>query len=484
MVISVSKLSKNHDLKRRLVVVSNRVPMRHVLGSAENAKSIATGGLVSGLYPTLQKRGGLWFGWSGESNRHRASVTPRRLRLGSLELVTIDLSEKEVNDFYVEFSNRVLWPLFHGLPNYVRISPGVYQTYKQVNRLYALSLFPLLRSGDLVWVHDYHLIPLGNELRNLGWTGYLGFFLHIPFPPVDLFTNLPWAKSLLENLMAYDLLGFHTRQYCHNFVDALDQEEGGTFDGHTYYRGTSSFRVGVYPIGTDPDRFKRWAGSPESVRFGSEIRQAVGTNRIVLGVDRLDYTKGIPERLLAFERLLERNPSWHRHVSMVQISAPSRTNVPEYKTKKRQVDRLVRKINNRFSAEGWTPVHHWYRSFSQEILSAFYREADVCFVTPLRDGMNLVAKEYIASQSEDPGVLVLSRFCGAAEELREAIIIDPTDIARTGAALKYALEMSLGERRVRWHALYRRVHTHIAQAWSDRFLADLLQTGFEMKEIA
>jgi trehalose-6-phosphate synthase len=284
--------------------------------------------------------------------------------------------------------------------------------------------------------------------------------------------------------MAYDLLGFHTRQYCLNFVDAMNKERSGALDGHTYTCGSSSIRVGVYPIGTDPDHFKRCAGSPEAAHYGSEIRHAVGTKRIVLGVDRLDYTKGIPERLLAFERLLERYPSWRRHVSMIQISAPSRANIPEYKTKKCEVDRLVRTINTRFSEGGWIPVRHWYQSYSQEILSALYREADVCFVTPLRDGMNLIAKEYVASQSEDPGVLVLSRFCGAAEELREAIIINPSDIDRTAAALNYALEMPLGERRERWHALSRRVHTHTAQAWSERFLADLLQTGFELKQIA
>jgi trehalose 6-phosphate synthase len=479
MAIAVSSLRKIYDLERRLVVVSNRVPGHLVLGSAENAKSITAGGLVSGLYPSLQKRGGLWFGWSGEST---PVATPRRCRLGSFDLVTIDLTEKEVNDFYIEFSNRVLWPLFHGFPDYVRISPGVFQTYEQVNRHFARSLFPLLRSGDLIWVHDYHLIPLGIELRHLGWNGHLGFFLHIPFPPAYLFTILPWAKSILGKLMVYDLLGFHTRQYCLNFVDAMNKERGGAFDGQTYSSGTSSVRVGVYPIGTDPDHFQRWAGSPEAVRYGNQIRRSVGTKRIVLGVDRLDYTKGIPERLLAFEQLLERYPSWRRNVSMIQISAPSRTNIAEYKTKKCEVDRLVRKINARFSEEGWIPVRHWYQSYSQETLSALYREADVCLVTPLRDGMNLIAKEYIASQGEEPGVLVLSRFCGAAEELREAVIINPSDIGRTATALKYALEMPLGERRERWHALSRRVHAHTAQTWSDRFLADLLQTGFELKQ--
>jgi trehalose 6-phosphate synthase len=482
MAITFSKIRNGHSGERRLVVVSNRVPTFDKPRSAEKAKTQRVGGLVSALHPVLQKRGGLWFGWSGKATPQREMAAPLMRRLGSIDLVTIDLSEDEVNDFYTEFSNRTLWPLFHGFPNYVKLSSDTYQTYRHINHRFATTLFPMLRNGDLVWVHDYHLIPLGTELRRLGWTGNLGFFLHIPFPQVDILTALPWAKAILKNLMAYDLLGFHTQQYCLNCVEAMKTEMGGIFDGHTYSCESSSVSVGVYPIGTDPDAFKRWASSPEAIRYGKQLRQIVRGRCIVLGVDRLDYTKGITERLRAFERLLEHYPSWHGYVSMIQITAPSRTHVPEYIAKKREVDQLVTKINGSFSNRDWTPVHHLYRSYSQEVLSAFYREADVCFVTPLCDGMNLVAKEYIASQTGDPGVLILSRFCGAAEGLQEAIIINPYDIDGTAEALKQALEMPLGKRRLCWQSLIRHVHTQTAQTWSNQFLADLAQTNFEVQQ--
>jgi trehalose 6-phosphate synthase len=462
----------NND-KSRLVVVSNRVPELSVPKSAEEAKTQAVGGLVSALHPALEERGGLWFGWSGRATPRRQNVPPQTLRIGSIDLITIDLSEDEVNDFYTGFSNRTLWPLFHSFPGHVRLREDEYRTYRRINRYFATNLTPLLQKDDLVWVHDYHLIPLGSELRRLGWTGRLGFFLHIPFPPVDILTILPRAEQLLEDLVAYDLLGFHTKRYCQNYVDAMCTEVGGAFDGQIYRYRESAVRVGVYPIGTDLGAFEHWASSPQATQHGIRLRQIVRGKCLVLGVDRLDYTKGISERLLAFERLLERYPSWRRHVSMIQISAPSRSRVPEYITQKREVDRLVGEINGRFADEDWVPLRHLYRSYSQEELSAFYRESDVCLVTPLRDGMNLVAKEYIASQTGDPGVLVLSRFCGAAEDLREAIIINPHDIDGTADALKKALEMPLSERKDRWQALIERVHTHTAQAWRDRFLADL-----------
>jgi trehalose 6-phosphate synthase len=387
--------------------------------------------------------------------------------------VTVDLSEEEVNDFYAGFCNRALWPLFHSFPARVRWRSDEYRVYRRINRFFATSLVPLLRENDLVWVHDYHLIPLGAELRRLGWKGRVGFFLHIPFPSPDLLMILPHAKQLLEDLEGYNLIGFHTQRYRRNCADALQLELGGTFTEEAYQHGKVSIRLGVYVIGTDPETFARWASSPEASRHARRLRQSVRGRRIVLGVDRLDYTKGIAERLLAFERLLDRYPSWRDRISLIQISAPSRTRIPEYIAQKQEVDRLVGDINSRFSEEDWLPVRHIYRTHSQQELAAFYREADVCLVTPLRDGMNLVAKEYVASQTTTPGVLVLSRFCGTAEDLREAVIINPYDIDSTAAALNRALNMPLQERWDRWHALIERVHTRTAQAWCNHFLADL-----------
>ncbi len=457
----------------RLVVVSNRTPDLSTPKTPAEARKQAAGGLVSALYPALLETGGMWFGWSGKTTRRREQSTPQKRQIGPIQLVTVNLSEEEVNDFYVSFCNRTLWPLFHSFPAQVRVVSSEYRTYRRINRYFAAHLAPLLKENDLVWVHDYHLIPLGMELRRLGWNGRLGFFLHIPFPPVDILTISPHSRSLLEDLEAYDLVGFHTERYRRNCADALESELGGTFRGAVYQHGKAQVQLGVYAIGTDPDTFAAWANSPEASRHASRQRQTARGRRILLGVDRLDYTKGISERLLAFDRLLERYPSWRDQVSMTQISAPSRTRVPEYVAQKREVDRLVGEINGRYSEDDWIPVRHLYRAYTQEELAAFYREADVCLVTPLRDGMNLVAKEYIASQTENPGVLLLSQFCGTAEDLREAVIVNPYDIDGTATALNRALNMGLQERRERWQALNKRVRTRTAQSWRAHFLADL-----------
>lgn len=461
--------------KGRLVVVSNRTPALDELSLTEKAGPKAVGGLVSALFPALQKRGGLWFGWSGRSTRRREQSPPKIRHSGAIDLATIDLSEEEVNDFYTGFCNRTLWPLFHCFPTRVRLRREEYRTYRRINRYFAGQLVPLLQGPDIVWIHDYHLVPLGSELRRLGWKGRLGFFLHTPFPPVDILTILPYAAQLLEDLSVYDLSGFHTRRYCQNCLDAMCIELGGTHNGAVYQHGKASARLGVYAIGTDPASFEHWASSAEADLQSKRLRRSVRGRRIILGVDRLDYTKGIAERLLAFERLLERYPTWQSHVSLIQISAPSRTRVPEYIAQKQEVDRLVGSINGRFSEEDWLPIRYLYRTYTQEELAAFYREADVCVVTPLRDGMNLVAKEYIASQTGNPGVLVLSRFCGAAEDLREAVIVNPYDIDGTADALNRALGMPLTERQERWQKLIERVRSATAQTWCERFLADLTQ---------
>jgi trehalose 6-phosphate synthase len=460
---------------RRLVVVSNRLPALPEADSSAETSPKTVGGLVSALYPALLARGGVWFGWSGRTTRRREHAPPHSIRRGAIKLIAVDLSEEEVNDFYTGFCNRTLWPLFHCFPTRMRWRSEEYRTYRRINRSFAAHLRPVLQTHDIVWVHDYHLIPLGAELRKLGWQGSLGFFLHTPFPPVDILTILPSASQLLVDLSVYDLLGFHTHRYCQNCADALCLELGGTFDGEVYRQGKASVRLGAYAIGTDPTTFARWARSAQADLQSRRLRQSVRGRRILLGVDRLDYTKGIAERLLAFERLLERHPQWRGRVSLIQISAPSRTRVPEYITQKQEVERLVGAINGRFSEEDWIPVRYLYRAYSQEELAAFYREADVCIVTPLRDGMNLVAKEYIAAQTVDPGVLVLSRFCGAADDLREAVIINPYDIDGTADAFHQALEMPLAERKERWQMLLERVHTRTAQAWSEQFLSALLQ---------
>ncbi|MBM4405996.1 MAG: trehalose-6-phosphate synthase [Chloroflexi bacterium] len=456
----------------RIVVASNRVPTISVPKTEDERRAQSVGGLVSAVQAAMEKRGGLWFGWSGSSTGTPAAK-PKLTQTGSIQLATIDLTPEALNLFYAVFANRTLWPLLHSFPERVVIRHDAFRAYQRVNRRYAEALYPLLEEGDLIWAQDYHLIPLGAELRKLGWKGKLGFFLHTPFPPAEIFTILPWAKQLLEELLEYDLVGVHIHRYAQDLLDSMVAELGGKISGDVFTSGKSSVRVGVYPIGTDAEAFTKW-GEEAEVELARAGKKTGEKHKLILAVDRLDYTKGIPERLLTFEHLLEHRPSLRGEVTMMHISAPSRTRVPEYAKEREMVDQLVGRINGRFSEKGWTPISYHYRSFNQRELALHYREADVCLVTPLRDGMNLVAKEFVASQgAEHPGVLVLSRFCGAAETMKEAIIVNPHDIEGTAGAIHQALTMTTKERRERWQALYKDVSTNTAIAWSEGFLRDL-----------
>ncbi len=462
----------------RLVVVSNRLPEVALYTSMQDRRNQPVGGLVSAVETALEEHGGLWFGWSGTTTERRLPVEPVVTRTGAIDVGAINLTADEVNLFYSVFANRTLWPLLHAFPNFVQLRHDAYRGYRRVNHRFAEGLYPLLNEDDVVWVQDYHLIPLGHELRQMGWRGKIGFFLHTPFPAAEVFSILPWAKQLLEEMLCYDLVGFHTHRYGHNFLDTLQVEIGGRMEGGVFRAPQGSVAAGVYPIGTDPVQFQRWAresDSTESLGFLQRLlpRRPVERKKVVLGVDRLDYSKGIPQRLRTFEAMLDRYPGIRGKVTMIQISAPSRSRVPEYVEERERVDSLVGHINGRFAEADWVPVHYLYRSYSQEELARFFREVDVCLVTPLRDGMNLIAKEFVASQGPDPGVLVLSRFCGAADTMQEALIVNPYDIEGTAEALHSALSMTMRERRRRWESLYEHVQSHTSKMWADNFLADL-----------
>ena len=456
----------------RLVVVSNRVPPSAAI-SPERSRDMPVGGLVSAVKVAMQEKGGLWFGWSGGSTQRRGSSQPEVTDLGGVKLATIELSEDEVSLFYTGYANRTLWPLLHFLPSRVIIRRDLYRAYRRINRRFAEALHALLEPGDIVWVHDFHLFHLGQELRQIGWEGKLGFFLHVPFPSADIFSILPWAAETLKALLSYDLVGVQTERYLRNLIDSLNVELGGTQANGVFTADGLSARFGVYEIGIEPSIFQQ--ASDDGVRSPME-KLSISTapdHKIILGVDRLDYTKGIPQRLRAFERLLEHHSSIRGRVTYVQISSPSRTRVPEYIQEKEQVDRLVGHINGRFSEAGWVPIRYLFRTFPQHELAEFYRDADVGMVTPLRDGMNLVAKEFVAAQGDDPGVLVLSRFSGAASSLVDAVIVNPYDIDGTAEATYRALRMGLPERKRRRSAMMDAVNKHTATSWSDDFTRDL-----------
>ncbi len=447
----------------RLVVVANRLP---VVSSGRNGAKAppSVGGLVSALVPAVAScdRDVVWFGWSGRTARTRRPIVERR-KAGRTESAAISLPEDLIELYYTNFCNGGLWPLLHSFPGRFVVDSADYRAYRRVNEIFARCIARTLRADDVVWIHDFHLIPLAAELRRTGFGGKIGFFLHVPFPPPEIFAVNPWAQELLEALTAYDLVGVHTPEYARNLRRTL---------GRQSYRARS-VPTRVYPIGIDPKPYEEWSREPAALKVGRKLREGLLGRKLVLGVDRLDYTKGIAERLRIFGRLLELYPKWRRRVSFIQISAPSRTRVAEYVRQRRDVEELVGNLNGRHGDTEWVPIRYLFKAYSQRDLAAFYREADVALVTPLRDGMNLVAKEFVAAQTGDPGVLVLSRFAGAAAELEEAVLVNPYDIDGAAHALAGALSMPLEERVERQRALLERVHTRTAAAWAEAFLADL-----------
>ncbi|HET6204657.1 MAG TPA: trehalose-6-phosphate synthase [Planctomycetota bacterium] len=458
----------------RLVVVSNRIPTARPASFAGELE-VPVGGLASAVLAALRgSRGSLWFGWSGSASGAGLLRPPKRVFFGGVEVVGLDLTATEVADYYHGFCNDALWPLLHCFQGRVNLRIEQEACYRAVQRRFAAALRPLLRPGDLVWVHDYHLFLLAGELRRLGWKGPIGFFLHTPFPPHDIWTLLLDPRGFLEALLDFDLVGFHTRSSLDNYVYCCLRLLGARRKGERLALRGRVQRAGVYPIGIDPREFEPPAERPRGGRRGGELVKVVRGRRLLLGVDRLDYTKGIPERILAFEELIRAHPEWEKKVSLVQIASPSRTAVPQYLEQRRLIESLVGRVNGELSEHDWVPIRYLFRSYPRERLARFYRDADVALVTPLRDGMNLVAKEFVAAQRpEDPCVLVLSRFAGAAEDLPEAVLVNPYVPADTAEGIARALAMPLEERCERHRALLARVLRGTADEWGRRFLADL-----------
>jgi trehalose 6-phosphate synthase len=431
-----------------------------------------------GILAALRESGGLWFGWSGEQS-DAAAPMPKVFRTGNITYITIDLAARAFESYYGGFANRTLWPLFHYRLDLSSFDRDWYVGYRQVNQLFAEQLYPYLRDDDLVWVHDYHLIPMGEELRRLGVKCRIGFFLHIPFPSTEVYVALPWHDQLVQAMCAYDLLGFQTSNDLRNFHDYLYREGIGyaLADGLIHAFGVTR-RAQEFPIGIDADDFAAMATSAEAVRASQRLSRSLIGRRLIIGVDRLDYTKGITERLRSFEALLQNYPRQRGQVTLVQISAPSREDVPEYLELRLQVEATAGRINGRFSEFDWMPLRYLNRGFTRRTLAGFFRLSRIGLVTPLRDGMNLVAKEYVAAQSdEDPGVLVLSRFAGAADDMDGAVIVNPYDIEAVAEAMHFGLSMPLDERQDRWRRLFAQVQQHDVAHWRRNFVKALAESG-------
>ena len=455
----------------RLVVVSNRVSRPSAAPSA--------GGLAVGVKAALEEAGGLWFGWSGEvveSPEPQALVEDTE----GYAVATVDLSPSDHDGYYHGFANRALWPAFHNRLDLATFDAQELTVYNNVNRMFAERLAPLLRPDDRIWVHDYHLIPLGHFLREFGVAkGPMGFFLHTPFPPAEVFTAMHWYAELAEDLCSYDLVGFQTPRDFWNFCDLIEHELDGTatVDGAIGIPGRR-LQAGVFPISIETDRLAEIAGSPDVTRLERRLAEHFDECRLIIGVDRLDYTKGLVERLTAFETLLANHPEYHKQVVMLQVAAPSREGVPEYETIRLEVEAIAARVNSRLADIDWMPVYYLNKIFKQEQISAFYRHSRVGLVTPLRDGMNLVAKEFVAAQNPaDPGVLVLSRFAGSAGRMDGPILVSPYDVDTVADALREALEMPLDERKARWRTMFEGLETHTVHDWRRSFLKALEATA-------
>ena len=452
----------------RLVVVSNRVAL---------PKEARAGGLASAMQAALTEHGGLWFGWSGRivPTDERTLHTERAERI---DYALLDLDRADYEQYYLGFANRTLWPLLHFRPSLLDYHRTDFAGYRRVNRLFAEHLARLVRPNDLIWIHDYHLIPLAADLRALGVEARIGFFLHVPLPPPALLITLPHHEQLFAALSACDLVGLQSvrdrnallayfREELHAQTDA---------DGGVRLADGRRFRIGAFPIGIDTARVaaqaKRSAASAATQRL---IRSLEG-RKLAIGVDRLDYSKGLPQRFEAFGRFLSQHAEWRARISFLQIAPPSREEVPEYRELRSRLERLAGATNGRYAEPDWMPIRYVNRSFNQATLAGFYRVADIGLVTPLRDGMNLVAKEFVAAQPpEDPGVLILSGFAGAAEDLQQALIINPLDSDDIVEGLASALAMPLEERRERWQAMFDYLQRHDIAAWRSAFLEALAQ---------
>lgn len=463
----------------RTLFVSNRLPIVAEKGDTGWKSHISSGGLVTALAPVLRRFGGMWIGWTGTSElqgRDLRSLMTEFTRREGYRVAPVPLTTEDYERFYQGFCNEIIWPLFHDLQSRCNFVPAYWTSAQRVEQTFADVVGKYARPDDLIWVQDYHLMGLGKVLASRGLQNKRAFFLHIPFPPPDIFCKLPWRLEVLQGLLHYQVIGFQTRHDLENFSDSVNRLIPATerFRSETELRlegNGNQCIAGAFPIGIDFEEFGTAADSDTVEARVKELRNEFGHRQVILGIDRLDYTKGIPYRLKAFGMMLERYPELHRRVTLLQVIVPSRENVPEYQKLKGEIEQLVAQINGKFTQPGWVPIHHVFRSIQRQELLAWYRLADVAVVTPLKDGMNLVCKEYCACQIENNGVLVLSEFAGAAEQMGTgAILVNPYDIESVANAIHKAVTMSPEERRPAIERLRAGVRQENVYWWLDQFM--------------
>jgi alpha,alpha-trehalose-phosphate synthase [UDP-forming] len=455
---------------RKLVVVSNRGPYRHAANRGGERWVRAAGGLVTALEPVLQQRGGVWVSAKPAKDFDTVTVPAPHL---AYDLAHISLKRSEQQGFYEGISNAVLWPLLHGFEPTIQVGEAPWSSYVGANQEFADTALSTSRPSDLIWVQDYHLMLVPSMVRAKRPKARIGWFCHIPWPQPDTFSILPWREEILEGLLGADVLGFHLPEYAVHFRQCVER-----FTDHRISRGTIQYRgrrvkTIAAPIGIPVDDLQALAIDPDVGREVDRIRQTMANRQLILGVDRLDYTKGIPDRLAAFERLLRRDKLARTRCALIQVMVPSRTDVKAYADLKEEIDRMVGDINGRYAETGCVPIHYLYRNLSQRALFAHYRAADVALVTPLRDGMNLVAHEYAAARTDEDGVLVLSEFAGAAKHLKGAVLVNPYDVESTTDAIHRALTMKPSEKRKRMRALRAEIMRLDVHRWADSYIGAL-----------
>lgn len=462
----------------KTIIVSNRLPVKIEWADGDIICQRSEGGLATGLSCVYNEDGAIWIGWPGVPATDDRAAQQVEDRLRPLRLKPVSLNAAEIEGFYEGFSNETLWPLFHYFPTYASFDSDQWKMYQSVNRKFADAILATAKPGDRIWIHDYHLLLVPAMIRAALPGASIGFFQHIPFPSYEVFRLLPWRNELLKGMLGADLVGFHTEEDADHFVEAVQYlTEAGMAEAsilsHEILVEDRSVTVSAFPMGIDYEKYRTLSCSPAAIKIRERIMELCGDQQLMVSVDRLDYSKGILHRLKAYDRFLQQHPEFHEKVIFIQLIVPSRDQVPQYGALKEEINQLVSDINTRYSSFDWEPIRYWYRSLSPETLSALYAAADVALVTPLRDGMNLVSKEYVASKTQSPGVLILSEMAGAAQELKQALIINPNDEEEMAAAIYQALIMPVREQVKRMNALQRTVSQHHVHLWAHNFLEAL-----------
>lgn len=468
----------------KTIIVSNRLPIKIVKENDEYNFKVSEGGLATGLGSIYKNKDNIWLGWVGLEvpNEDETQITKK---LKDQNLYPVFLTDQEIHDYYEGFSNETLWPIFHYMSTYAHYEQAYWDSYQKVNEKFKNAIIAIAQPGDVIWIHDYQLLLLPQLIRNELPNTTIGFFQHIPFPSYELFRLIPWRVELLNGMLGADLIGFHTYDDVRHLTSSAARILPVLTTANVIHKDDRNITIDAFPMGIDAKKFNDLTYSEEVIEERNSYNQIIGDTKIILSIDRLDYSKGIIQRLMAFDKVLSENPQYTEKIAMHMIVVPSRDTIPQYRDLRDDIDKLVGNINSRFRTPSWHPIHYFYRSFPIETLSALYSRADICLVTPMRDGMNLVSKEFIASKTDETGVLILSEMAGASKELIEAIIVNPNNLGEMYRAILEALEMPEAEKISRMKALRETVMKFDINHWVKIFMDQLQEVKkHELSRIA